>query len=140
VPEAAATPSREWLAVLFPPAVAGILLAAAAVEAASTPKGWPAFASALVAGAAPPLVYTVVLAREGRLFLRGDAVERSRTRIARVGIPLGWLLGATLLVASLAAAGLSAVVLYALLGGVALGVWPGLLANFLRLRRERSTR
>jgi hypothetical protein len=134
------TPRREWLAVLFPPATAAVLLAAGAVEAASTPNGWPAFAAAFTAGVTPPLVYTVVLAREGRLFLRREEdVERERARIARIAVPVGWLVGGALLAASLAVAGVSAVVLEAMLGGLALGFWPGLLANFLRLRRETWT-
>jgi hypothetical protein len=134
------TPRREWLAVLFPPAAAAILIAEGARRAASASNGWFAFGTALVAGAVVPLAYTIVLAREGRLFLRGeDAIERSRLKIARVGIPVGWLLGVGLLAAALALGGLAALVFYAALGGLALGFWPGLVANFLRLRREAWT-
>ena len=130
------TPRREWLAVLFPPAVAAVLLGEGAVRAASAPNGWLVFGLALTAGAAPPAIYTLVLIREGRLFLRdADAVERNHAR-SRVGVPLGWLLGGTLVVASLAAGGSAGVVFPTVLGGLALGLWPALLANFLRLRRE----
>jgi membrane protein implicated in regulation of membrane protease activity len=72
-------PRREWLAVWFPPLTGGGLLAVGALAAVSTAHGWLAFSAALVAGAVTPAVYTLVLARQGRLFLRDpDAIERSR--------------------------------------------------------------
>jgi hypothetical protein len=81
-------------------------------------------------------MYTLVLLREQRLFLRDKpAIERNRDRIA-AGRPIGWLLGAGLVAAGVALGGFSKVVLLAVLAGVAFGFWPGLLANFLRLRRE----
>jgi hypothetical protein len=130
------TPRREWLAVLFPPAAAAVLLSEGAFRAASADHGWLVFGIALIAGVAPPAVYTVVLLREGRLFLRdADDVERNRVRL-RVGVPLGWLLGATLVVVLLATGGSAGIVFVTVLGGLALGLWPGLLANFVRLRRE----
>jgi hypothetical protein len=130
------TPRREWLGVLFPPACAAVLLGEGAFRAASASHGWLVFGIAFVAGAAPPVIYTVVLLREGRLILRdADAIERNRAKL-RVGVPLGWLLGATLVVVLLAAGGSAGVVFVTVLGGIALGLWPGLLANFLRLRRE----
>jgi hypothetical protein len=126
--------------VLFPPATAAILLADGARKAATTPHGWLVFGTALVAGATPPLVYTAALAREGRLFVRDGDARRSRTKVTRVAIPAGWLLGVGLVVASSALGGASALVLETTLGGIALGFWPGLLANFLRLRRDEWTR
>jgi hypothetical protein len=87
-------------------------------------------------GAAAPLLYTLQLAREHRLFLRTDAaVARSRSRVAAF-MPLGWLLGAAGLVLLVAFGGTGRTVFYAALGGAALGVWLGLFANFVRLWRE----
>ena len=131
-----ATPRREWVAVVFPPAAAAVLLAEGALRAASEPNGWLAFGVAFIAGAVPPVVYTVVLLHEGRLFFRdADAVERNRAK-TRVGVSLGWVLGAARVLALLASGASTGVVLVTALGGLALGLWPGLLANFLRLRRD----
>jgi hypothetical protein len=74
------------------------LLGEGAFRAASASHGWLVFGIAFVAGVVPPAVYTVVLLREGRLFVRDtDAIERNRTKL-RVSVPLGWLLGATFVV------------------------------------------
>jgi hypothetical protein len=128
---------REWLAVFFPLATGTVLIAAGALDAASTPNGWLAFVTALVAGVVAPVVYTLILAREGRLYLRDSAaIERSRDRISRISIPIGWLLAGAMLAASAVLAGLSSVVVATAPGGAALGIWPGILANFIRLRRE----
>jgi hypothetical protein len=125
---------------VLPPAFAAILLSAAAVDAASERHGWRAFAAALVAGLLPPLAYTVVLARENRLFLRDSAaIARNRDRIGRLGISSGWILGLALAAAALSFGGVSQVVFFCLLAGATIGCWPGLLANFLRLRREGWT-
>ena len=130
------TPSREWLAVIFPPAAGAVLLVAGALDAASRPHGWLAFGAALAAGAVPPVLCTIMLARKGRLYLReSDAVERSRDRIRRVSIPIGWLL-AGLVPVFLLVGGLFRVAVVVAFGGAVLGLWPGLLANFMRLRRE----
>src|SRR6266498_2857266 len=76
------------------------------------------------------LVYTVVLAKKGRLFLRdAEEIRRSRARIMAVAIPSGWALGAALMVVAVLFGGLSKVTLLAVLGGAMLGFWPGLLAN-----------
>ncbi len=81
-------PPREWLAVVLPPAFALIVVSAAGVDAASTAHGWLAFGCAVAGGVVPPLVYTVVLAKEGRLFLRdAEEIRRSRARIMAVAIP-----------------------------------------------------
>jgi hypothetical protein len=134
-------PRREWLAVLFPPAAASVLLAAGALDAASTPHGWLVFIAALAAGFVPTILYTLVLAREGRLFLRDSAaIERNRDRIIRVGIPIGWVLAGGLVAASVLLDGFSSVVFATALAGAVLGLWPGILANFIRLRREVWTR
>jgi hypothetical protein len=134
-------PRREWLAVLFPPAAASVLLAAGARDAASTPHGWLAFIAALAAGFVPSILYTLVLAREGRLFPRDSAaIERNRDRIIRVGIPIGWVLAGGLVTASVLLDGFFSVVFASALAGAVLGFWPGILANFIRLRREVWTR
>ncbi len=133
-------PAREWLAVVLPPAFALIVLSAAGLYASSTAHGWLAFGCAVAGGLVPPLVYTVVLAKEGRLFLRDtEEIQRSRARITAVAIPAGWALGAALTVVAVLFGGLSKVTLLAVLGGAMLGFWPGLLANFMRLRREEWT-
>jgi hypothetical protein len=104
-------------------------------EAASAAHGWLAFGGVLLACAIAPVVCTVVLARKGRLFLRdADSIDRNRERITRFAIPVGWVLGGALVITSLVSPGY---VLPTALAGLALGFWPGILANFLRLRRER---
>ena len=115
-------------------------MSAAAVDAASERHRWLAFGAALVAGLLPPLAYTVVLARENRLFLRDSAaIARSRDRIGRLGISAGWILGVVFVAAALSFGGVSRIVFLCVLAGASLGFWPGLVANFLRLRREGST-
>jgi hypothetical protein len=132
-------PAREWLAVVLPPAFALIVLSAAGVDS-SRAHGWLAFGCAVAGGLVPPLVYTVVLAKEGRLFLRDmEEIRHSRARITAVAIPAGWALGAALTVVAVLFGGLSKVTLLAVLGGAMLGFWPGLLANFMRLRLEEWT-
>ena len=128
-------PPREWLAVLAPVLFGAILLVAGAASAADA-DAWLVYLLAASIGAALPLAYTLQLAREHRLFLRRDAaVVRSRSRLASV-MPIGWLLGAVALVLLAAVGGSGRTVLYAALGGVSVGLWPGLLANFIRLWRE----
>jgi hypothetical protein len=127
------------LAVVLPPTFAAVVLSAAAVDAGSTVHGWLAFGCAFVGGLVPPLVYTVVLAREDRLFLRGQRqIRRSRTQ-ATAAIPAGWAIGAALVIASALVGDVVRVTLFAALGGAMLGFWPGLLANFVRLRGEEWT-
>ena len=110
------------------------------MDAASERHGRLAFGAALVAGLLPPLAYTVVLARENRLFLRDSAaIARSRDRIGRFGISAGWILGVVFVAAAVSFGGLSRVVFFCVLAGASLGFWPGLVANFLRLRREGWT-
>ena len=108
-----------------------------AVNARTAEHGWVAFAAAVAAGAVPPLIYSGVLLRERRLFLRDpDEIAENRARIQRIGIPLGSLLAAFVVVASAVFGPGADVVIPAALGGAALGLSPGLVANFLRLRRE----
>ena len=129
-------PRQEWLAVVFPPACSVILLVAALTSSAGRRYGWIAVLTCFLAGAALPLTYTLVLFRERRLYLRDEPeIEDSRDRIA-AGRYAGWLLGGSLVVAGVAIGGLSKAVLLATLAGLTFGLWPGLLANFLRLRRE----
>ena len=110
------------------------------MDAASERHGWHPFAAALVAGLLPPLAYTVVLARENRLFLRDStAIAQNRDRIGRLGISSGWILGLVFVAAALSFGGVSRVVFFCVPAGACLGFWPGLLANFLRLRREGWT-
>ena len=110
------------------------------MEAASKRHRWIAFAAALVAGLLPPLAYTVVLAREDRLFFRDSAaIARNRDRIGRFGISSGWILGVVFVAAAAGFGGVSKVLVFCVLAGASLGFWPGLLANFLRLRREGWT-
>jgi hypothetical protein len=128
-------PPREWLAVVLPLLFGAILLGAGGAAAADG-DAWVAYVLAAGIGAAVPLLYTLRLARGHRLFLRSDAdVARSRRRITAF-MPLGWLLGAAGLVLLAAVGGSERTVFYAGLGGAALGIWPGLFANFVRLRRE----
>jgi hypothetical protein len=133
-------PPREWLAVVLPPTFAVVVLSAAAVDAGASAQGWLAFGCAFVGGLVPPLVYTVVLAREDRLFLRGARqIRRNRARTTAAAIPVGWAVGAALVIASALVGDVVRVTLFAALGGAMLGFWPGLLANFARLRREEWT-
>lgn len=130
-----AVPPREWLGVSLPPLLGVILLIAGAASAAGA-NAWLAFALAATIGVVLPLIYTLQLAREHRLFLRSDvAVARNRSRIAAL-TPIGWVLGAAALTVLVTVSGSSQAVLYGALGGVSIGLWPGLLANFIRLRRE----
>jgi hypothetical protein len=83
-----------------------------------------------------PLSSGVVLLRERKLYLRNAReIEANRNRIG-AGRAVGWILGFGFLAAGVGVGGLSEVVLLATLAGVSFGLWPGLLANFLRLRRE----
>ena len=89
------------------------------------------------AGICGPLVATVVLARRGRLFLNDEAdVERNRGSVFRFGAKAGYVLGGALILA-VALGGPALIVGLALGSGALLGFWPGLLANYLRLRREK---
>jgi hypothetical protein len=128
-------PARKWLAVLLPGVFGSILLIAGAVAAADA-DAWLTYALAAVIGATLPLLYTLQLAREHRLFLgKSSAVASRRRRVARL-MPVGWLLGAVALVVLIAVGDSGKTVLYGVLGGAAFGIWPGLVANFIRLWRE----
>lgn len=128
-------PAREWLAVALPGVFGFTLLIAGAVAAADANE-WLAYALAAGIGATLPLLYTFQLAREHRLFLgKGSTLASSRRRVARL-MPVGWLLGAAALVVLIAVGDSGKTILYGVLGGAALGIWPGLLANFIRLWRE----
>ena len=108
----------------------------AGAASAADADAWLVYLLAAIIGAALPLAYTLQLAREHRLFLRGDAaVARRRSRIASL-MPIGWLLGAIALVLLVVTSDSGKTVVYAALGGASLGLWPGLLANFIRLWRE----
>ncbi|HYZ78357.1 MAG TPA: hypothetical protein VE596_13385 [Gaiellaceae bacterium] len=96
-----------------------------------------AFGAGLVAGVPAPAHLHSRLARENRLFLRDSAaIARNRDRIGRFGIWLGWILGVVFVAAAVSFGGVSRIVFLCVLAGAGLGFWPGLVANFLRLRRE----
>src|SRR3954451_17099042 len=117
--EMRSVPPREWLAVV-PPLLFGVILLGAGGAAAADGDAWLTYVLAALIGAALTLLYTLHLAREHRLFLRGDAdVARSRSRIAAF-MPLGWLLGAAGLLVLTAVGGTERTVFYASLGGPAL--------------------
>ena len=130
-------PPREWLAVLFLPVAAGVVLAALVVEIARadpprTPL-WLAFGLGLGGGLTAGLAYTLRLARGRRLFIRDEAaVAANRARITTIGIPLGITLAFGVALVS----GAAQIAVLAALMGAGLGLEPGLVANFLRLRRE----
>jgi hypothetical protein len=130
-------PPREWLAVLFLPAGGAVTVAwlVHGILQSDPPRAglWLALALGFGGGCVGGLAYTVRLALEHRLFLRdAAAIGRNRSRITTVGIPLGVLLAvlAAVLTGRLQVAFLAALV------GAGLGIEPGAVANFLRLRRE----
>jgi hypothetical protein len=130
---------REWPAVLLPP-LFGVICLLAAGDEAQAADAWPAFVIAASAGFAVPIVYAFRLHLRGRLFLRDPAAiedNRSRITVARmVGTPL---LSALFLVLVIVGGSARAVIIGAL-GGACLGFWLPLLANFIRLWRERWSR
>jgi len=130
-------PARELLGLVFTLVLGLGLLGIAANEAGSTDRGWLVLAIAATASIVLALGYTLTLVRQKRFFLReADGIERNEEKIARVGVPLGWALLPALLVASLIFRDKGSVLIPSVLGGLILGFWPGMLANFLRLRRE----
>ena len=132
--EMRSVPPREWLAVALP-LVFGVILLVAGAAAAAAADTWAVYALAAGVGAMLPLAYTVQLARRHRLFLRTDAAMARSGRITAL-MPVGWVLGAAALVVRGTVGGSVNTVLYAALGGASLGIWPGLLSNFVRLWRE----
>ena len=99
-----------------------------------------AFAVSAGAGLLVAVLYTLKLAKEDRLFLRSAGeIDASRRRIRRLAIPLGYALGALLLVLIvLGTPGVRSIAL-AFPSALVLGLWPGLFANYMRLRREART-
>ncbi len=133
----AGAPPREWLAVFFLPVVGAILILQGQSEARSSEDGWLAFGTALLVGVLVAIVPIVALARQGLLFIRDpETKERNRAAVGRLVKRFGWLVPGFLVVAFFVFDGL-AVVLPTMLGGFALGYAPGVVVNFLRLRRER---
>jgi hypothetical protein len=127
------------LALAFPPTCAAILLTASFAAVLGEPtREWIALVSAFAAALASSGLYTLWLARRGRLFLRDEAViSENRAQIEAIGIPLGWVLGGCALVAAFVFGDAERIVWMSALAGLVLGFWPGLVANFLRLRREK---
>jgi hypothetical protein len=129
-------PPREWLGLLFFP-VGGAVIVGWLVHAilrSDPPRTaqWLSLALGLACGLVTGGAYTLRLALEHRLFLRdAAAIARNRSRVATVGVPLGIAIAlAALLSGALQVAFLAALV------GVGLGLEPGVVPNFLRLRRE----
>jgi hypothetical protein len=121
--------------VAVPLLLGGTLLVAGAVSAAKA-DAWVMYALSASIGAAFPIAYTLDLMRRHRFFLRGEAaIARNRRRIAALQ-PVGWLVGGAALVALAAFGGAGKTVVYASLGGLTIGFWPGFLANFVRLWGE----
>jgi hypothetical protein len=134
--QATKIPRREWLAVVLPLLFPLIVLASVAGAARSRPHGVLVLGCCVAAGSAVSLVCTVVLLREGRLFLSsGREIAESKRRIAR-NQSFGWVLGVTLVAGTAILGGFPRAVLLSAFAGLTLGLWPGLLANFIRLRRE----
>jgi hypothetical protein len=128
-------PSREWLAVLLPVLFGVILLVAGAASAADA-DAWLVYALSASLGAALPLAYTLQLARERRLFLRSERdITHSRSR-RPAAVSVGWAIAGVALVAVVTLGGSGRTAIYAAFGGASLGIFPGLLANFIRLWRE----
>jgi hypothetical protein len=87
------------------------------------------------------VVYTLSLAHKDRLFLRDPgSIRRNRARIRNISVPWGYLVGLLAFAASFLVGGVARVGFLSLIGGFVLGFWPGLVANFMRLRREGWTR
>ena len=130
---------HEWLVpvVLLLLPVSLLLLAG---HWASVASAWLPFSVSASAGFAVGLAYTVWLHREGRLFLRdADPIARSRTRIEGWSVPLGYIVAGVLIVLVTVGTTRLRAVAVALLGGLLLGLWPGLFANYLRLRGARRS-
>jgi hypothetical protein len=130
-------PPREWLAVLFLPVAAGVVIAELTHEIldADPPRTtlWLAFVLGLGGGLVAGLAYTFRLALGRRLFLRDTAgIARNRARIRSMGVPLGIAIA---VIAALVT-GATRIALLAAAAGASLGLEPGAVANFLRLRRE----
>jgi hypothetical protein len=132
-------PRREWVAVVFPPVTAAILVLAGAADAGSTDRGWLSSRSHWRPGwflrLSTRFTWPPAVSCSSEIRTRSEA---NRDRVQRIAIPLGWLLAGGLFVASLAIGGLSRLVIATALGGALIGFYPGLLANFLRLRKEAS--
>jgi hypothetical protein len=123
--------------VALPIVFAGVLLVSVGSDASGVDHGWLIIVACFVAGAIAPIVYTLGLARRDRLLLRDeDEIACQRKRLVWLR-PVGWALSAGLVLAILALHGAWHIAALALLAGLIFGFWPGLLANFVRLRRER---
>jgi len=103
-------------------------------------SAWVAFAVSAGAGVLVAALYTMKLVKDKRLFRRDEReIDANRSRIRRFSIPLGYALGALLLVLiGVGTPGVRSIVL-AFPCGLMLGLWPSLLANYLRLRREAAS-
>lgn len=130
-------PPREWLGVLFLPVGAVVIVAELGYEIlnADPPRRtlWLAFALGFGGGVVSGLAFVLRLAFEGRLFLRDEAaIASSRSRIRSIGVPLG----VAIAVVAALVTGETRVAVLAAVAGAGLGLEPGAVANFRRLRRE----
>jgi hypothetical protein len=123
-------PPREWLAVLFLPVAGGVIVAwlVHVVLRSDPPRTaqWLALSLGLGGGLVAGLAYTLRLALEHRLYLRGAAaIPRNRSRITTIGVPLGIMIA---LVVAVATGALQVAFLAALVGG-GLGLEAGAVAT-----------
>jgi hypothetical protein len=130
---------HDWAAVVYVLllSLAGLTLAA---HWASVGAAWLPFGVAVFVGVVAAVLYTVRLSLSGRLFLtERSETRRARQRIESVAIPLGYAVGAAALgIARFASNPVRAAVVGFACAGL-LGLWPGLLANWVRLRRQTRT-
>jgi hypothetical protein len=89
--------------------------------------------SGFVAG----VVYTLALVRRNELFITDqESISRNKRWISEIAKPVGYVIAVALLFAFTFLPEAVRSVLLASVSGALLGLWPGLLANNLRLRRE----
>src|SRR4051794_11294051 len=127
-------PPKEWLVVVFPPFV-GVVLVLAGSSKARAADAWPWFVVVLAVSLIAAVGYCVYLGSQGRLFLRGRLeIEENKAKIGRAKTA-GFAMLPVVLVIGVVSGSIEAVLLAAG-AGVILGMYPALMMNFIRLRRE----